>query len=359
MSELIDKTAESRFSFLSSIDSEIWRPNKDPKAYEWWYFDALSDNGKEALVIVFLDNFIFSPRYNRSDDNAGGGERYPAVSFTYFEKGSPRYRCVNEFPGTAFSAPEGVPGCRIADNSFTFQAAEYGSGYFISVDLELSGGRKLKAEIEWLNIESGLRSGESNAVVHGHRWNMVAPRSDVTGRITVTGRGCDVLNVHHFRGTGYHDHKVDDRWLAKTVHDWHWGRVHYADSTAVFHRYREIGVSKPETKLLVIKNGELRERAVDYEEQNYIRDKFGIRYPTRLRLISEDNIRLRVKPIKIIHSSFYFLRFLSEFTLTLRDGTPRRNTGISEFVAPKALKYRWLNWLSDVRTIKGGKNPAE
>ncbi|MBA2379746.1 MAG: hypothetical protein H0V76_09255 [Blastocatellia bacterium] len=355
----MDKTIENKFSFLSSVESEVWHSNKDPKAYEWWYFDALSDNGKEALVIVFLDNFIFSPRYNRADIGATSTERYPAVSFTYFENGQPKYRCLNEFSEDQFSAEEGSPGCRIAGNSFTFQKAEYGSGYFISVNLELSGGRKLEAHFEWLSIEAGLRAGDDVTPDHGHRWNMVAPRSDVTGRITVTGRRGGVTNVHHFRGTGYHDHKVDDRWLAKTVHDWHWGRVHYADSTAVFHRYRELGESKPETRLIVVKNGELRERSVEYEEQNYIRDKFGIRYPTRLRLISEDNIRLRVKPIKIIHSSFYFLRFLSEFTLTLRDGTPRRTTGISEFVAPKALKYRWLNWLSDVKTYKSRKSGSE
>ena len=31
---------------------------------EWWYFDALSEDGRDAVVIIFLDNFIFSPRYN-------------------------------------------------------------------------------------------------------------------------------------------------------------------------------------------------------------------------------------------------------------------------------------------------------
>jgi hypothetical protein len=68
-------------------------------------------------------------------------------------------------------------------------------------------------------------------------------------------------------------------------------------------------------------------------------------------------MRLRVKPIKVIDSSFYYLRFLSEITLTLRDGVPRRTTGITEYLAPKTLKYRWLNWLSDMRTGRNGKGP--
>jgi hypothetical protein len=186
---------------------------------------------------------------------------------------------------------------------------------------------------------------------------MVAPRSDVTGKITVYDKRGRVADVRQFRGTGYHDHNLDNRWLAKTVRDWHWGRAHYADSTAVFYRYCELGEHTPSTKLLVIKNGELRVRSADYEEQNYVRDKFGIRYPTRLRIISEDNMRLRVKPIKVIDSSFYYLRFLSEITLTLRDGIPRKTAGITEFLAPKSLKYRWLNWISDVRIGKKGKSP--
>jgi hypothetical protein len=133
--------------------------------------------------------------------------------------------------------------------------------------------------------------------------------------------------------------------------------VHFADSTAVFYRYKEIGDQAPTSKLLVVKNGELRERDVRIEEQNYVRDKFGIRYPTRLRLVTEDNMRLRVKPVTILHSGFYLLRFVSEMTLTLRDGIPRRTKGLTEFVATRVLRYRWLNWLNRLRTGDKIKEP--
>ncbi len=332
----------------------MWHPQKHPKSYEWWYFDALADGGREALVIVFLDNFIYSPRYNREKDQP---TRFPAVSFTYFRDGKPLYRCVNEYPAEEFSANRESPECRIGDSSFKFQTASYGTGYSVSINAKLSGERRLEAQLEWLSIESDFAAESFCYQEASHCWNMVAPRSDVTGKITVFDRKGRVSDVRQFRGTGYHDHNLDNRWLVKTVRDWHWGRAHYADATAVFYRYCELGEHTPSTKLLVVKNGELRERKAEYEEQNYVRDKFGIRYPTRLRLISEDNMRLRVKPIKVIDSSFYYLRFLSEITLTLRDGVPRKTTGITEFLAPKTLKYRWLNWLSDMRTGKNGKAP--
>ena len=346
--------SSSDFAFSSSVQADVWHPQNDPKSYEWWYFDALADGGKEAVVIMFLDNFIYSPRYNRDVKRT---ERFPAISFMYFRDGKPLYRCINEYPEASFFANRESPECRIGGSSFKFEKASYGSGYSVSINTRLSGGRRIEASFEWLSIESDFASDAFCYRDSAHCWNMVAPRSDVTGKITIYDRRGRIADVRQFRGTGYHDHNLDNRWLAKTVRDWHWGRAHYSDATAVFYRYCELGEHTPSTKLLVIKNGELRERNAEYAEQNYVRDKFVIRYPTRLRLISEDNMRLRVKPIKVIDSSFYYLRFLSEITLTLRDGIPRKSVGITEFLAPKTLKYRWLNWLSDVRTGKNGKAP--
>ncbi len=358
------KVSAEKFVFSSSVSGDVWHPQKDPKAYEWWYFDALSDDGNEALVIVFLDNFIYSPRYNdigkiltNGEGHSPNRERFPAVSITYFRDGKQVYRAVNEFPAEQFTASENVPECKIGNSSFRYESASYGSGFSVSIDVPLSRNRRLEAKLEWLSIESDFGSAPFCYDASSHCWNMVAPRSDVTGKITVVDSGGRNLDVRNFRGTGYHDHNLDNRWLAKTVRDWHWGRAHFADCTAIFYRYCEIGDENPITKLFLIKNGELQTREVRFEEQNYTRDRFGIRYPTSLGLISEDGIQLTSKPLKIIDSSFYHLRFLSLITLTLADGKEHQTHGITEFIAPKALKHRWLNRLSDLRTGRNGKGP--
>jgi hypothetical protein len=126
-------------------------------------------------------------------------------------------------------------------------------------------------------------------------------------------------------------------------------------ATAVFYRYKEHGEQNPTTKLFTVKDGTLRECNAAYEEQKFKRDKFGIKYPTLLNFISENNTRLSVKQNKIIDSSFFYLRFLSEMTLTLPDGEPRQTVGITEYLAPKALKYRWLDWLTNMRIGRRGK----
>ncbi len=357
-----------KFSFTSSIRADVWQPKSNPKAFEWWYFDALSEDKRDAVVIIFLDNFIFSPRYNsanrknsrltekfRQRKNSAGAECFPALAFTYYRDGKPVYRAINEFAPEDLTADEKVPACRIGNNSFRFEFAPYGSGYLLSINAKLRKNRHLEAHFEWLSIESDFLPDKTVNQEDSHFWNLVVSRADVTGRISIAddaGKGIDVI---HFRGTGYHDHNFDNRWLPETVAEWQWGRAHFNDATAVFYRYREIGEQFATTKLLTVRGGELNDRDADCEQQNFQRDKFGIKYPTRLRFSSDDHLHLRVKQNEIIDSSFFYLRFLSEMTLMIGDDKPREAVGITEYLAPKALKYRWLDWLTDMRIGRGGK----
>jgi carotenoid 1,2-hydratase len=361
-------TLREKFSFTSSIAADVWTPKPNARAYEWWYFDAISDDGRDAVVIIFLDNFIFSPRYNRAKAESVSAtvpnpkseipnpkSNVPAVSFTYYHDGKPVYRAINEFNGDEFSASETEPSCRIGENYFRFESAPYGSGYFISIKTLLRKNRALEAQFEWLAIESDFLPERTAQAGDAHVWNLVAARADVSGRITVRSDDGKELKTVHFRGTGYHDHNYDNRWLPETVQDWQWGRAHFSDASAVFYRYQECGASEATTKLFTTRNGGLRERDAQYDEQQFARDIFGIKYPQRLTFTTEDNMRLRIKQTKIIDASFFYLRFLSEMTLTLRDGKPRKSVGITEYLNPKALKYRWLDWLVSMRIGRNGK----
>lgn len=353
-----------KFSFTSSVAADVWTPKPCAEAYEWWYFDAISDDGRDAVVIIFLDNFIFSPRYNRKKgewENAADKEttpkaNFPAVAFTFYRDGKPFYRAINEFCADEFSASETEPSCRIGDNFFRFERAPYGSGYLISIKTTWRKNCSLEAQFEWLAIESDFLPEKQVGNTDAHIWNLVVSRADVSGRVVVRDEQEKELNTLHFRGTGYHDHNYDNRWLPETVQDWQWGRAHFTDCSAVFYRYKEHGADGDETtKLFTIRNGELQPHDAEYEEQQFARDIFGIKYPQRLTFLTEDNLRLRIKQTQIIDASFFYLRFLSEMTLTLRDGKPRKSVGITEYLNPKALKYRWLDWLVSMRIGRNGK----
>ncbi len=369
MTTAAQPASNERFAFSSSIAADVWHPKDNSEAFEWWYFDALSDDGRDAVVIIFLDNFIFSPRYNSSNrkinrlaeklrrkkDATLCQKCFPAVAFTYYRDGKPQYRAINEFLPEEFSAGETEPSCKIGDNNFRLDTAPYGSGYTLSINAKLRKNRNLKANFEWLSIESDFLPNQPINAADAHSWNLVAARADVSGRINVeddTGKARDTI---HFRGTGYHDHNLDHRWMPETVADWQWGRAHFADATAVFYRYNEHGAPQATTKLLTVRDNNLRDRDAIYEETNFTRDVFGIKYPQRLTITTEDNVRLRVKQTKIIDASFFYLRFLSEMTLTLRDGKARKTVGITEYLNPKALKYGWLDWLTNMRIGRHGK----
>lgn len=369
MTTATQTATNERFAFSSSIAADVWHPKSSSKAFEWWYFDALSEDGRDAVVIIFLDNFVFSPRYNSTNRKINKiAEKlrrkkeaplcqkcFPAIAFTYYRDGKPKYRAINEFLPEEFSAGETEPSCRIGDNYFRVDSAPYGSGYTLSINAKLRKNRNLKANFEWLSIESDFLPDRPVQTEDAHSWNLVAARADVSGRINITDDQNKPFDTVHFRGTGYHDHNLDNRWMPETVSDWQWGRAHFADSTAVFYRYNEHGAPSPTTKLFTVRNDELRTRDATYEETNFARDVFGIKYPQRLTFVTEDNMRLRVKQTKIIDASFFYLRFLSEMTLTLRDGKPRKTVGITEYLNPKALKYGWLDWLTNMRIGRNGK----
>ena len=364
--------AQEKFSFTSSIAADVWHQKSNPEAFEWWYFDALSEDGRDAVVIIFLDNFIFSPRYNAKNSNQenflgkiknkllrkNGEPKYnlfPAIAFIYYRDGKPKYRAINEFAPEEFSAGSEKVECKIGENRFQLESAPYGSGYLLSIEAKLRKNRNLKAHFEWLSVESDFTPDKNVNVEDAHSWNLAVSRADVTGKISVSDDKEKGIDVVHFRGTGYHDHNLDNRWLPKTVCDWQWGRAHFNDATAVFYRYKEHGDQNPITKLFIVKDGDLRECDAAYEELDFNRDKFGIKYPRQLNFIGEDNTRLSISQNKIIDSSFFYLRFLSETTLILPDGEPRKSVGITEYLAPKALKYRWLDWLTNMRIGRRGK----
>ncbi len=319
-----------------------------------------------------FDNFIFSPRYNAKNSSQEnllvklknkllrrGDEHnynlFPAIAFIYYRDGKPKYRAINEFAPEDFAASLEKAECKIGENSFRLESAPYGSGYLLSINAKLRKNRHLEAHFEWLSVESDFTPDKDVNIKDAHSWNLVAARADVTGRISVADDKKKDVDVVHFRGTGYHDHNLDNRWLPRTVCDWQWGRAHFNDATAVFYRYKERGEQNPVTKLFTVKEGKLSECDAAYEELKFKRDKFGIKYPTRLNFITDNNTRLHVKQIKIIDSSFFYLRFLSEITLTFPDGEPHKIVGITEHLAPKALKYRWLDWLTNMRIGRNGK----
>jgi len=361
MSEVVPINTTGEFVFNSSVKDCRWHGLAGQHSYERWHFDALSDDGREALVIAFHDNYALSPRYFTQKQNSNGNSthnvnRFPSVSLVYAVDGKPVMRAVNEFSSDRFKADDEHIKCSIENSSFELETAEYGSGFVLHIDLLTARKRRIKAELEWLSVESDLTTEVHELRSELSRLNMAVPRSDVSGRISLTDQHGSIRRLVHFRGTGYHDHFQSLRSLTEAVRPSYWGRAHFIDSTAIFH-CRESDADEVCAKLFLIKDGAIHFRDVQQKDEGLIRTRHGFKVPDRLSFVSDDKIRLRIKPIKVFQPGFFESRTLSEMTLTLRDGKARKTVGITELSTPKLMRSRFFRWLTDLRVGKNGKGP--
>ncbi|NNE67066.1 MAG: hypothetical protein HKN33_10920 [Pyrinomonadaceae bacterium] len=345
--------------FFSSVKNDAWCGRKSGSEYEWWYFDALSDDGDEVISIVFLDNCVFSPAYNLRCGRNGAAEvdeepsSTPAVAFTYHRDGKPVYRSICEYSEAEFEASDEVTICRIGSNKFEYKKASYGTGFFVQIDLPLSRRRRLTAEFEWLSIESNL-AAPSGSEAGKHRWNLVSPRSDVTGKISIVDRRGKTTK-QKFRGTGYHDHRSDDRWMPDAIEEWYWGRAHFPHTTAVYYRLLEKGNPDPVSRLMLVRDNKLIEYDCEFEFDGSTKtSRFGLSSPARFT-IKADEITLNVENTVVIDSSFFCIRFRSDISLDY-NGQIEEASGVSEYVLPGPLKNKWLNRLLALRIGRNGKS---
>jgi len=346
-------------TFCSSLKDDAWHNLAGPNAFESWHFDAVSDDGREALVVAFYDNYVLSPRFyanSTGEPNVtySGRHRFPAVSFVYSVNGKPVLNSVNEYVDGDFrSDPE--KGCSIGRSQFRIETAEYGSGFIVTIDLRTYGGRRIRAEMEWLLIESDLSPAsetKADAV-----WNVVAPRADVSGKIMLIGRRGKTRKMIQFRGTGYHDQVTSRNVHYRDLDSRMWGRAHFTDSTIVFDRHGGVRNSTAPGSFYLIRYGAIEERPAACEAHDYKRDRAGLLIPRRIRFLSEDEVELRIKPKLAFRSGFFEVKMISEVSLHLNDGKERKATGITEFVNPGRLQNRLFRWMSDLRIGREDRSP--
>lgn len=342
-------------SFCSSLEDDVWHRLAGPNAFESWHFDAVSDDGREALVVTFYDNYVLSPRFianSRQPANVtlAGRHRFPALSLTYSRNGKQILGAVEEFVEADF-AWTGKE-CRLGQSSFRVGSADYGTGIVVQIDMQARWGRRIRAEIEWLFIESNLAEAKRKTSAI---WNAAVPRADVTGRLDVIAPGGRVQQSVRLRGTGYHDQVTSENVHYRDLSSRMWGRAHFVDSTVIFDRLGGVQNRFAAGKVHVIENGEIREHEAQCRASDYRRDRWGLRVPHRLRFAA-DGLELAVLPTNAFRSGFSEVKTLSE--VMLRRGTKTQTTiGLAEFIDPARMRSRLRRWVSDLRIGRNERPP--
>ncbi len=83
---------------------------RTPGAYEWWYFDALSDDGRHALTCIWFLGNPFSPYYRQAArGQAADPFRHNALFFALYRDGRLHAYHFTRFPTAQIAAGEALP----------------------------------------------------------------------------------------------------------------------------------------------------------------------------------------------------------------------------------------------------------
>jgi len=346
MNELYKKPQYGLYTFASSVAESSWHSTKAENSYELWRFFALSDNGELAVSIVFIDDVnIYG-----GGTNIHGNKR-PAVDLTIFRDGKVIFSKLEEFDPSAFQAKADGSGCSIDDNLFTFSSADYGSGYLVSLILYISEKQRIELNFEWLSIESDLSDEKFESAGNGYYWNVVAPRSDVSGKFTIRDTSGIIKETGNFRGTGVHDHIIGTREMLKGLDQWFSGTAHYNDSTILFSHFNDTE-NNCENEFIQIRDGKMSRMPAKYVQSRYSRTRYGVKYPRYAHFDGEFGM-LIVEPSKTIISNAFMVRLLNNITL-ISQGKEYTTVGMSEIIAPNTRYSRWLLWLNKMSVRESG-----
>lgn len=289
-----------------------------PGAYEWWYFDALSDNGQWALVAIYFIGSPMSPYYKASASGSGAipaAREWCGVFFALHEKPPRQSRWVerayayNLYKGGQWSDTNALPQVRIGGSEFSAASAANVGGVTWRVNLKEPGlwRGEVRADLAFAQIPTRFPDAPPLTGDDTHTWVCAAPLCDMEGTVTVSHG-----ETISFVGSGYHDHNFG-RLPLQTTDIWYWGRAplqcdDHKTRQAVFYHL----VNKPapgeeyaeaETTWLAFEEAEAKNQPAPLVRENLplltdpTRNKFGLKHYDRVILahnVLGDNEQWRV-----------------------------------------------------------------
>jgi predicted secreted hydrolase len=171
--------------------------------YEWWYFDALLDDGS-SLVVVFMNKEQATPNDPLT----------PTIHINLDLADGRSYQKVGTHAPESWQASTSGADVRIGDNRFSGDLHTYrieATVDEITVDVTLVGQvRAWRPQTGYMLFGAG-RDKE-------FAWLPSVPQGAVTATYRIAGE------LHKTTGVGYHDHNWGNVGLAKIIHDWYWAR---------------------------------------------------------------------------------------------------------------------------------------
>ncbi len=331
-----------------------------PGGYEWWYFDAESADGRDRMVAILFEGFVFHAGYLRAHKRflkrptkvkPPTGNDFPAAYLCHYRDGKIHRQFMTQVRADAFEASADKPRVRVGDCALTptqegLRLQMTGTPWHLTArGPQLLAEETLTCDLTFCPASRSDSRPEERIFLsrtmtgQHHGWIPAAPRCDVSGTIGQAS----------FTGRGYHDHNFGTGPLGDGLRRWVWGRVLTRDATVAFH------VAEPRDKTLPTEKHLFRvddsgfadlpadDVAVDWSR----RTGTGLTYPTTVTAGS-----LSLTQPTIIDASPFYLRATYKATIDGR-GAP---DSFCEIGHPHRLRWpilgRMIEMSIDKRSLK-------
>jgi hypothetical protein len=191
---------------------EAWedgrRTPKSAQYFEWWYFDAVMNDGT-IVVITFGDNWSY-----------GSHTRNVALIVTPHDGKARRFR--RSYTDAGFFAKDHTD-VKMGPNTFVGDLNRY------EIKVPAVGPNSVGCDLTLLRTAPSNRPA-TGYVSGGNKffaWLNAVPQGKVEGTLTYEGK---TINVS---GSGYHDHNWGNAYPADLFESWWWGRARIGDRTVV------------------------------------------------------------------------------------------------------------------------------
>lgn len=341
---------------LSDCEKDHKTSSKPSGSYEWWYFDAVSDDGNTALVIIFYEGIPFSPEYNRMIKNGAGNEahpeEHPAVSISVYHHGKPVYYSLTEYRKKDVTIKVDPWCISIGEHQFYQNVRKNELSYQLTLREQLPDGDSIEADLNFTGLttaKSLLDEGEGV----DHVWNLVQPSATVNGSLKISGfRNYELP----FSGSGYHDHNYGEEPMKHAFREWYWGRVHFPEATLVY--YVMNGLSGKQHRAWLIDRDN--QKVVTGFSSIYTDEpqltRFGLRPCRRLKLQSAE-IKADIYHSRPVDNGPFYIRYLCDAVLHVPEWGLQKQSGISEYIYPGRIDHSVFRPLIHMRYRYANSKP--
>lgn len=246
---------DSPFNFTPSditLKDDAFHSSTAPRFTEWWYFDAIFDNGYSIELNVRVLSIIknkYAIIYKRIDIYKEG---------KIIKHYRTRYRLKD------FEASKQIPNVKLGGKEVIKGIIDKKTGNLVyDVSFEI---QDTSVNLRFKSCTKGWKGTNPG----GDGWVVILPRAEVKGKIKVDTDEIDV------KGIGYHDHNWDVRYsVTKNNHGWFWGKIYSDNYTVTWATiYKNKNIGQP---LLVINENNKGYINFKPEEIKFIGDKLSLK----------------------------------------------------------------------------------